>query len=90
MTTIELLQQAKAAKRAMTLASTETKNAALMAMADALVAATDAILAANELDLAAAKDNIAPVMLDRLRLSAERRVEILLGLGALQIHNDTS
>ena len=72
MTTIELLQQAKAAKRAMTLASTETKNAALLAMADALVAEQDAILAANALDLEAAKGTVSDVMLDRLALSPER------------------
>ena len=61
MTTFELLQQAKAAKSAMMLASTETKNAALLAMADALMAHQDTILAANALDLEGA------VILDRVR-----------------------
>ena len=80
MTTIELLQQAKAAKRAMTLASTETKNAALMAMADALVAEQDAILAANALDLEAAKGTVSDVMLDRLALSPERIAGMAQGI----------
>ena len=80
MTTFELLQQAKAAKTAMTLASTETKNAALLAMADALVAHQDAILAANALDLEGAKGTVSEVMLDRLALSAERIAGMAQGI----------
>ena len=69
MTTLELLQRAKAAKTALALADTETKNNALLAMADALVAHTGDILAANALDLEASKGIISDVMLDRLALS---------------------
>ncbi len=72
MTTFELLQKAKAAKSAMILASTDTKNAALLAMADALMTNQQAILAANALDLEAAKGTVSDVMLDRLALSPER------------------
>ncbi len=72
MTTLELLQQARAAKSAMALADTNTKNAALLAMADALEARAGAILAANELDLEAAKGAVSDVMLDRLALSETR------------------
>ncbi len=72
MTTLELLQRARAARSAMALADTETKNAALRAMADALEAYTGAILAANGLDLEAAKGTISDVMLDRLALSEAR------------------
>ena len=72
MTTFELLQKAKSAKGAMTLASTDTKNAALLAMADALITNQQAILAANALDLEAAKGTVSDVMLDRLALSPER------------------
>ena len=72
MITFELLQKAKSAKGAMTLASTDTKNAALLAMADALVENQQAILAANALDLEAAKGTVSDVMLDRLALSPER------------------
>ena len=64
----------------MTLASTETKNAALLAMADALVAGQDAILAANALDLEAAKGTVSDVMLDRLALSPERIAGMAQGI----------
>ena len=69
---MEMLQNARAVKADIARLSEEQKNNALHAMADALVAATDAILAANALDLEAAKETISTVMLDRLRLSAER------------------
>ena len=72
MTTFELLRQAKAAKTAMTLASTQTKNAALLAMADALMENQQAILAANALDLEGARGTVSDVMLDRLALSPGR------------------
>ena len=72
MTTLELLQRARAAKTAMALADTDTKNAALRAMADALEAHIGAILAANALDLEAARGTASDVMLDRLALSEER------------------
>ena len=80
MTTFELLQQAKAAKPAMTLASTETKNAALLAMAEALLTHQDAILAANALDLEAARGTVSDVMLDRLALSPERIAGMAQGI----------
>ena len=80
MTTLELLQQAKAAKTALALADTETKNKALLAMADALVAHTGDILAANALDLEAAKGIISDVMLDRLALSESRIASMADGM----------
>ena len=72
MTTQELLVRAKGAKPAMALADTETKNAALRAMADCLLAAAEDILAANALDLQAAKGTVSDVMLDRLALTYDR------------------
>jgi len=72
MTTIELLHRAKGAKRCMTLADTETKNAALLAMADCLITNQAHILEANALDLEAAKGTVSDVMLDRLALSPAR------------------
>ena len=80
MTTFELLQKAKSAKGAMTLASTDTKNAALLAMADALVENQQAILAANALDLEAAKGTVSDVMLDRLALSESRIAGMAQGI----------
>ena len=72
MTTMELLTRARAAKGAMALADTDTKNNALLAMAEELLAGQEEILAANALDLDAAKGTVSDVMLDRLALSRER------------------
>jgi len=80
MTTLQLLQQAKAAKTAVTLASTDTRNAALLAMADALEAGQGEILAANALDLEAAKGTVSDVMLDRLALSPARIADMAQGI----------
>jgi len=72
MTTMELLTRAKAAKTAMALADTGTKNSALLAMAEELVSGQDDILAANAQDLDAARGTVSDVMLDRLALSTDR------------------
>jgi len=80
MTTIELLERARAAKTAMALANTDTKNTALLAMADALMANQQAILAANELDLEGAKGTVSDVMLDRLALSESRIAGMAQGI----------
>ena len=80
MTTLELLQGAKAAKSALARASEDIKNQALHAMADALVAYTQAILAANREDLNAAKGHISEVMLDRLALSEKRIADMAEGI----------
>ena len=53
-------------------ATSDEKNKALRAMADALVDATADILAANQLDMEAAQGRISEVMLDRLLLTEER------------------
>ena len=68
----EMLKNAKAAKPAVAALTTEQKNAALLSMAEALLRQQEAILAANAQDLEAAKDTVATVMLDRLRLTPER------------------
>ena len=68
----EMLKAAKAAKSEISRLSTEQKNNALLAMADALLARQAEILTANAADLEQAKDTISPVMLDRLRLTSER------------------
>ena len=67
-----MLEAAKAAKTEITRLTTEQKNAALYAMADALIAHQEAILAANALDLEAAKGTVSDVMLDRLQLTPAR------------------
>lgn len=67
-----MLQAAKAAKSKVCLLSTDEKNKALSAMADALISNMDSILSANEKDLSDATGTISTVMLDRLRLTPER------------------
>ena len=77
----ELLTRAKGAAGRLATLSTAVKNRALLAMAEALEEQKDALLAANELDLEAF--GIAPekkAMADRLRLTAERIVEMAAGL----------
>ncbi len=80
MTTAQLLRQAQAAKAAMALADAETKNRALLAMADALEARCPEILAENALDLADAKGTISDVMLDRLALNDSRIAGMARGI----------
>ena len=67
-----MLTAAKAAKNEISCLTTEQKNAALCAMADALLANEADILAANALDLEAAKGTVSDVMLDRLLLTSAR------------------
>ena len=71
-TTQEILSAAKAAAPALAGVTSEQKNAALLAMADALLARSEEILAANALDVDAARGRISDVMLDRLTLTAAR------------------
>lgn len=80
MTTLELLEKARASKGAMSLADTETKNNALLAMADALMEHQQAILTSNQADLEAARGTVSEVMLDRLALSPERIAGMAQGI----------
>ncbi len=60
---------AKAAARELARATTEQKNRALLAIADALLANEDAILAENALDLEDGRANgLSPALLDRMSL----------------------
>src|SRR5258707_13165103 len=72
MTRIDLKQMgvaARTASRKLARATSEQKNAALHAIADALDANTDRILAANQLDLADGNSNgLSAALLDRLSL----------------------
>jgi len=80
MTTQDILRAAKSASPALAAADTGLKNRALLAMAAQLVAHEADILDANALDLAAAQGNIAPVMLDRLRLTPARIAAMAEGI----------
>ncbi len=75
-----MLENAKTAKAQVSRLTSEQKNAALNAMADALLARETDILDANALDLAAAEGHIAPVMLDRLRLTPARIAGMAQGI----------
>nr|WP_164335781.1 glutamate-5-semialdehyde dehydrogenase [Streptococcus equi] len=74
MMTIEQLgQRAKAASRALVSLTTKDKNQFLAFLAEELVAQTDMILTENAKDLAKATEHgISEIMLDRLRLTADR------------------
>ncbi len=80
MTTHEILCRSRAARLALALADSDTKDAALEAMAKALVAAQEEILAANRRDLDAARATIGPVMLDRLALTPTRLADMAKGM----------
>ena len=77
---ITLLQNAKAAKASVSLLTTQQKNTALEAMADALLHHESAILEANAEDLARAKGTVSDVMLDRLALSPQRIAGMAQGI----------
>ncbi len=72
MTTRELLIKAQDAKIPLATAGTDTKNNALLYMADALIENTENIMEANKKDADAAKGRISDSLLDRLLLSPER------------------
>ena len=67
-----MLEKARAAKTSVGCLTTEEKNGALLAMAEALEARQDQILAANALDMEAARGKISDTMLDRLLLTPGR------------------
>ena len=77
---IEMLKKAKAAKASVSLLTTQQKNAALEAMADALLRHEAAILEANAQDLEMAKGTVSDVMLDRLALSKARIAGMAQGI----------
>lgn len=66
----DLGRAARQAARAMAKASTQAKNAALLAAAETLRRQRDDVLAANAADLAAAREaGLSPALIDRLTLS---------------------
>lgn len=77
----EIGRNAKSAARVLATASTEVKNAALHAMADAILAAEDKLLAANAADLSniVGKD-LLPSFIDRLTLTTKSIAGMAHGL----------
>ena len=72
MTTLDILKQAKSAGSELAKLSSEDKNNALLAMADALEENCRAILEENKKDVEAARGKITDVMIDRLSLDESR------------------
>ena len=75
-----MLEAAKAAKFSVTALTTDQKNAALEAMAQALIDNQEAILAANAVDMDNAAGKVPQVMLDRLLLTADRIAGMAKGI----------
>ena len=80
----QLIIQADAARKAarmLALASTESKNNALHAMAEALMNGTEAILTANEKDMANGREKgLSQALLDRLMINESRIEDMAEGL----------
>ena len=83
MTTLEIMQNAREAKKAAVLLTEEKKNQALTAMASALVLDTDIILSENVQDIENAKGKISDVMIDRLTLTESRIKAMASGIIAV-------
>jgi glutamate-5-semialdehyde dehydrogenase len=83
-TVAEVCAAAKAAAGALARLNTATKDAALLAMADALEARTGEILEANERDMDAGREaGLHSGLLDRLKLSEERLAAIARDVRAI-------
>ncbi|MDP1847733.1 MAG: glutamate-5-semialdehyde dehydrogenase [Solirubrobacteraceae bacterium] len=83
-TVSEICLQARAAARTLAALDTDTKNAALAAIADALLARTDEIVEANQRDMQAGRAaGIGDALLDRLALDPARIAAIAAGTRAI-------
>ncbi|MNS45334.1 Gamma-glutamyl phosphate reductase [compost metagenome] len=81
--------QAKAASRPLSIAGTDQKNRALLAMASAIEASKEAILAANRKDLTAAESaGLAASFIDRLTLNDARIAGIAEGIRSVAALSD--
>jgi glutamate-5-semialdehyde dehydrogenase len=74
-------RRAREAARALGTLGTDTKNAALLAMADALMAQAPALIAANAADVAAGRERgLTDALIDRLTLNEKRLQAMAEGL----------
>ncbi len=76
----EMLLSSRVAARKLAVLSSEQKNAALLAMADALQANAEEILKANALDIESAKERLGAAMIDRLTLNEKRIKDMADGI----------
>ena len=88
MTTREIIENTRNAKNTLLTITSEEKNKALMAMADAIMANKAYILSANDQDMAVAKGRIADSMLDRLLLTSARLSAMAEGIPAVAALQD--
>ncbi len=79
-TTLEIMKKAKKAAPEMAVLSEESKNQALLAMAEMLTESSEEILKANSADVSEAGDSISPVMIDRLKLDEKRIADMAEGI----------
>ncbi|MBR5006613.1 MAG: gamma-glutamyl-phosphate reductase, partial [Clostridia bacterium] len=78
---VDICRRAKEASKVLASVPSSLKNRALLAVAEKLVARTDMILEANAADLAAAAENgMKTHMLDRLRLTEMRILDMSEGV----------
>ncbi len=85
----EIGARAKAAATELAMATTQAKEDALMAAADAVWAARADIIAANSKDTAFGRDKgLSPAMMDRLMLDEDRVASIVEGLRAVAAQSD--
>ena len=86
---LDIGRRARTAARPLAIATTEAKNAALAAMADAILADEQVILAANATDLKNAEDSaLAASFIDRLTLDPARIAAIAEGIRAVAALKD--
>jgi glutamate-5-semialdehyde dehydrogenase len=84
MSIIEIAKNAKAASILMAPLSSEIKNNALAAVAEALKANSAKIIAENELDLAdATKDNVSDPLVKRLKFDKSKIADVCVGIESL-------
>jgi len=82
-------RKARAAARPLAIASTDAKNRALAAMADAIVAGEAAILDANAIDMAnGAEAGLSKASLDRLKLTSARIRDMADGIRSIAALKD--
>lgn len=85
----ELGQRARASSMVLSIADTNAKNKALLAMANAIDTQKDALIAANKIDMKAAHERqITAAMLDRLELTPARIASMSAGLRAIAAQSD--
>ena len=77
---LEIAKNAKLASKKIAVLSTEVKNKALLAMAEALENSKDEILKANLKDLELAKDSVSSSVFNRLKLDENKLRDMIQGI----------